>query len=227
MECQCTKTAASKTSPVADQTEFDLPDCRNSTCRLIRWMVGPHVRKCVDIIHLLLGQRFCRRVLYHIQMIRIGLNQPLSGKWICVAVLSVKAFGVQKLIFFHLFIRFQNLCIIHTVQILDLADRSIDIGNVLDIQSGIQCLCNLNDRAFAHSIRNQVCTRIQKNGTLKLIGPVIIMCKSSKTRLDTTQNDWCLLICLTDQIAVHNCCIIRSLSHHSARCIRILLPSFL
>ena len=41
MERQCAKTASSKTSSVADQTEFNLLDCRNSAFCLVRRMVSP------------------------------------------------------------------------------------------------------------------------------------------------------------------------------------------
>ena len=43
--------------------------------------------------------------------------------------------------------------------------RSPDKGNIFYIQPGSQRICNLNDGMFSHSIGNQVCLGIQKDGT--------------------------------------------------------------
>ena len=47
------------------------------------------------------------------------------------------------------------------------------------------------------------------------------MCQSSETCLDPSEDDRCLLIYLTDQVAVYNRCVIRTLSHHASRRISI------
>ena len=175
MECQCTKTAASKTSPVADQTEFDLPDCRNSTCRLIRWMVGPHVRKCVDIIHLLNRKRFCRWILDNIKVVPVLLHKTFSRKGIRIFILDIEAFRITSLICFDLIIGRQGNRIVYGIQTVCLIDSSVDKCDILHIKTGVQRVRDLNDRLLAHSVRDQVCLGIHENRVLHLVRPVIVV----------------------------------------------------
>ena len=51
VKCKRTETASSETSPVADQAEADLRNCRDSSFRFIRRMISPHIRQIINIIH--------------------------------------------------------------------------------------------------------------------------------------------------------------------------------
>ena len=115
MERQCAKTASSKTSSVADQTEFNLLDCRNSAFCLVRRMVSPLIRKRVNIIHLHLCQWCCRWILYYIQMFRIRFYKTFSVKCIRIQILCVKAAGIIHLVRFEVFKGRKDFRIINTV----------------------------------------------------------------------------------------------------------------
>ena len=80
---------------------------------------------------------------------------------------------------------------------------SCHICDLLNRNSALQCLCDLEDRVFTHSIRDQICAGINQYAVLNLIFPVIIMSQSAKTRLNSAENDRCMLINLTNQITVN------------------------
>lgn len=48
-------------------------------------------------------------------------------------------------------------------------DCPADIGDILNVDAGGKCLCDLNDRTLAHTIGDQVCTGIHQNGPFDLI----------------------------------------------------------
>jgi len=60
-----------------------------------------------------------------------------------------------------------------------------------------------------------------------MITPIIIMCQSSKAGFNSAQDNRRLLIYLANQIAIYDCCIIRTFAHHASRCIGIRFSSFL
>ena len=165
MEGQGTKAAGSKAAAVTDQAELDLPDSRNTTCRLIGRMVGSHIGKIIDIIHFLLTQWFCRWILYHIDMSLIRLYQTFPGKRICVAVLDKKALCILLFVLLKLRKIRKQLIIVDRVQIFGPVHGSINKRNVFDVDSAVQGICDLYDRVFPHSIGNNICLGIQQNRT--------------------------------------------------------------
>ena len=169
MESQCAEIAAAETASVADQAEFHFTDRRYSSEFFIGRMIRSHIGKAVHIIHFLLGKWFRRWILNHIKMVRIRFHQTFAGIGIRILILGVETLGIEKLVFFHCFVGFQHDCIINAVQTLHFADSSVKIGQIFDIESGIQCFCNLNDRAFPHSIGNQICSGIQKDGAFQTV----------------------------------------------------------
>ena len=56
-------------------------------------------------------------------------------------------------------------CIINAFTVSRLINSSINEGNILNIQTAVQSVRNLNDTVLAHSIRDKVCTGIKQNGT--------------------------------------------------------------
>ena len=76
---------------------------------------------------------------------------------------------------------------------------------------------------FPHSVGNEIRSRIQKDAAAYLILPIIIMGKTTKARLDPSQYDRGMLICLTDQITVDYCRHVRTKAHLSSRRVGILL----
>ena len=169
--------AAPKASPVADQAELHFRDSWHASQFLIGRMVRPPIRISVDLIHLGLIKRHGRRILYHVQMLIIRLDQPLSGKWIRILVLGIKTTRIRKFLFFHFFIPGQGYGVVDALQTLGPVYGSWNERNVLDVDSALQRLGNLNDRPFPHPIGDQVRARIQKDGALQPVRPVVVMRK--------------------------------------------------
>ena len=169
--------AAPKASPVADQAELHFRDGWHASQFLIGRMVRPPIRIPVNLIHLRLVKRHGRRILYHVQMLIIRLYQPLSGKWIRILVLGIKTARVRKFFSLHLFIFWKGYSVVDALQAFGPIYGSWNEGNILDIDSALQRLGNLNDRTFPHPIGDQIRTRIQKNGALQPVRPVVVMRK--------------------------------------------------
>ena len=152
MKRQGTKTAATIAATIADQTEFHLFDCRNTTCFFIGRMIGSHIRKCIYGIHLTGSQWFGWRILHDIAFIWIRLNEPLCCKWIRIAILCIKTVGIGFLAGTDFFVRWQCNTIVYTVRILCLVYCAVDISKIFDINATAQPLCHSHDTAFSHSI---------------------------------------------------------------------------
>ena len=60
MEGQCTEITASKAASVADKRKLHLAYSRHSACLLVARMISPHIRECIDLIHLILRQWLLR-----------------------------------------------------------------------------------------------------------------------------------------------------------------------
>ena len=123
-------------------------------------MIRSHIRQRIDIIHFYLGQWKCRWILYHIEVVRIRLYQSFSVESIRIKILGIKASGISQPVCFQLFKRGKDLCIVDAVEILCFDDSSVDIGNLFHRNAGIQCLCNLDDGVFSHSVRKNIRTGI-------------------------------------------------------------------
>ena len=95
MERQRTEAAAAEAATVADQAEFHLRERRDPACRIVGRMPPPHIRKCVDIIHLLNRKRFCRWVLDNIKVVPVLLHKTFSRKGIRIFILDIEAFRMD------------------------------------------------------------------------------------------------------------------------------------
>ena len=69
---------------------------------------------------------------------------------------------------------------------------------------------------FAHSIRDYVCSGIKKYAVFYFVVPIVIMGQSSQAGFNSTQNNGCLFISLTNQIAVYDHRTVRAKSHLTA-----------
>ena len=175
MERQRTEAAAAEAATVADQAEFHLRERRDPACRIVGRMPPPHIRKCVDIIHLLNRKRFCRWVLDNIKVVPVLLHKTFSREGIRIFILDIEAFRITSLICFDLIIGRQGNRIVYGIQTVRLIDSSVDKCDILHIKTGVQRVRDLNDRLLAHSVGDQVCLGIHKNRVLHLVRPVIIV----------------------------------------------------
>ena len=130
-------------------------------------MGTPCIRQCINIIHLFLGKRHCRRILHDIYLMRIRFHQHFPGKRIGIVILDLKALCIQLFICLHFFVRRQINFIIKAVFVAGFEYGSSDIRNVGDIHAGCQCIRDLHNGFFTHAIGDQICTAVQQYGTFK------------------------------------------------------------
>ena len=152
MKGQRTEITAAKTSAITGKTESDLLNRRNATFLLIHRMIGPHKRKMIHIIHLLLCQWICRWILHHIALIAIIFYQNLCLIWIRILMLDPEASCILFFLLFYLFERRKIQRFRYMFHTFTAVYRSPDKGNIFYIQPGSQRICNLNDGMFSHSI---------------------------------------------------------------------------
>ena len=217
MKSQGTEITATKAPSVACQAELDFFQCRNSAQLLIHGMNFLRIRQGIYIIHFLLCQGQSRRILYNISLCPIRFCHWSGAEWICILILNGKAVCINLLIYFYFLIRRKNNRIINSRQIPALKYSSCNIGKFLYRQSTCQRICNLYDRMLTHSIGNHICPGIKEYTVFYFILPIIIMCQSSQAGFNPTQDNGCLFISLTDQIAVHDHRAVRTKSHLASR----------
>ena len=152
MEGQCTEITASKAASVADKRKLHLAYRRHSACLLVAWMISPHIRECIDLIHLLLRQRLLRWILHHKRRVVIWLYEPLCTERISIAVLYVKASCKLPLIlFYNVIVRKLNR-ILYDIPVLCLEHGTIYKRNILYIHTAGKRIRYLDDASFSHAI---------------------------------------------------------------------------
>ena len=102
VERQRAETAGPTAAAVARQTVFDFPKRRHTAVFFIAWVIGAHVWKRIDIIHLLLCQRTGRRILYNVALALIRLCHRLRIDGIGIFILNRKALRIRPLALPHL-----------------------------------------------------------------------------------------------------------------------------
>ena len=216
MERQSTEITAAETAPVARQAEFDLLQSRDSAFGVIHRMPGILIGKVVNIVHLLLAQWKCRRVLDHASSISVALCHRSGSKRVGISVLLGKAFGIGFFVRRYCLIGRKDDRIISARQIFALINGSRNESDLIYRKAALKRLRDLDDRMLSHSIRNKIRPGIQKDTAAHLVFPIIIVCEASKACLDPAQDDRCMFIRLTDQVTVHHGRHVRAQSHLAA-----------
>ena len=216
MEGQCTERTGTETAAVADQTEFDLFDGGNAAESLIAGMIIPAVGKIIHGVHFFRGQRLLRGVLHHHQTMLIGFRQTLGGEWVAVRILHLEGFGIDPLVVQNFLIGGENNGGQAVIQIVGLEHGAVDVGDVLDIQTGVQSVGDFHHAALTHAVHQQVGLRVQKNGALHAVRQIVIVAQTAQAGLDAADQNRHILIGLADQITVDHGGIVRTLAHDAA-----------
>ena len=152
MEGQSTEVTSSKAASVADKRKLHLAYSRHSACLLVAWVISPHIRECINLIHLLLRQWLLRWILHHKRRVVIWLYEPLCTERISIAVLYVKApCKLPLILFYNVIIRKLNR-IIYDIPVLRLENCAIYKRNILYIHTAGKRIRYLNDASFSHAI---------------------------------------------------------------------------
>ena len=186
-----------------------------------------HERKRVDIIHLELGERCRRRVLYDEHRPIVAFVDTLRNDRICVPVLDGEALRVLPLIAADLLIVREADGIVDLILVACFIDRTGDPGDVLHLETGVQGICDLDDTVLAHAVGQKVGTTVEEHGTAYAVGPVVIVCEPTQTRLDTADDDRSMLIAFPYQVTVNRHRAVWTLAHDTARCVGVGLPMML
>ena len=128
---QRAETAASETSPTADQRKFHFRHGRHAACLFIRRVRRAHVRQVVHIVHLLRCQRLRRRILHHKHLVRIGFYQRLCLIRIGIFLLRHKTLRIEPLILSAFLVGGQHNPFIYGRNILRTVGRSFDKRDIL------------------------------------------------------------------------------------------------
>ena len=187
-------------------------------------MVGPRVRKCVDIIHFLLSQGLCRRILDHPDR-PVGLDQTFSVKRVRVLHLNPEAFRQIQPVRLKLLEGWQHQVIDNILMPLCLIAGSRDKCKIADIKSAVQRIRNFNDRVLAHPVGDQVRAAVHQKRPSDFVLPVIVMRKPSQRSFDTAGDDGNIAKDTPDQVAVNHAGTIRPFSTYASRCVRILMSA--
>ena len=152
MEGKGAKTAAAEAAAVTDQAELNLRYGRNAACRLIGRVIVPHIRKGVNIIHLFFTQWPGRRILHHIKMLSVRLNQPSSREGVRITVLGIKALCIFLLVRRQLPIGWQHHFIVNRCQGLRPVNRAVNKRDIPDIDAAVQRIGYLHNGALPHAV---------------------------------------------------------------------------
>ena len=94
----------------------------------------------------------------------------------------------------------------------------------MDVHPVVERVGNFNDGALAHAVDEKVGLRVEQNGALELIGPVVVMREPPKACLNAADDDGGFFVALADQIAVDRHSVVRALSHEAAGRVCVNLP---
>ena len=178
-------------------------------------MVGPAIGQGVHRIHFRHSQGLLGRVLNH-KFLAVGLGQPLGGKGVTVAILGFEGLGIEPLVLLDFFKGRQQDGGQTLVQLLGFVYRSVDVGDVLHIHSGVQGIRDFHDAFFTHAVHQKVRLSVQQNRALHTVGPVIVVAQTAQTGFNSADENGYVFIGLPDQVTVHDGGIIRALSHDAA-----------
>ena len=226
MEGQGAEGAGAEAAPVGHQTEFDLLDGRHATGFFVAGVVGAAVGKLVDGIHLLGAQGLLGRILHHI-FLAVGLRQPLGGEGVAVGVLDFEGLGIELFVGLHFLKGRQHKGGQAVVQLLCPEHSSIHKGDVSGFQPGVQGIRQLHDAPLAHAIHENVRLRIQQNGALHGVRPVVVVPQPPQAGLNAADEDGHIGVGLADQVAVAHRGVVRALAHDAAGGEGIGFPSAL
>ena len=85
-------------------------------------------------------------------MIRVWFRQTLSIESVSIEILSIKTVGISLFVCFQIFVGRKKFCVIDPVPVFYFHDRTVDISQLVYRDSCIQCISDLDDRAFPHPV---------------------------------------------------------------------------
>ena len=109
-----------------------------------------------------------RRVLHHIDAVGVGLYQAVSGDGIHVLLLHIKAARVVELVGGKVVPAGQQVVVVDLVERARAVDGAVDIGDLIDGQSRVERVGDLDDRVLAHAVDEDVAPESSSTERLSL-----------------------------------------------------------
>ena len=198
-----TEMAMPEAAALTRQTELNLLQSRHAAVFIVIGMPTTRKRQFVNSIHFRRSQWLCRRSLHDKPIFR-RLNNRLSVKRVLLFILNFKSFGKFMLIRFNLFIRRAKNGILNIRRLTGHIANAANIVHFRRRFSFRQRVCYLSYRMFTHTVAQNIGLTVQEHGMTHLIGPIIVMSKSSETRFNPADNDGYVFIGFTHAVGVYN-----------------------
>ena len=134
---------------------------------------------------------------------RVFLGKNVRGEGIEVFVLRRETRCIFARVLLHLLEAWQNDGIVgKVIERAHFVDGTVNETQVMYREAAGQGICYLDNGPLAHAVRDEIGPRIEQDGALEAIRPVIVMRETTQTRLDTAEDDGRLLIRAANEIAV-------------------------
>ena len=202
VEGEGAKRALAKTAAVGANGKLDLGKGRHAARRVVIGMPVACVGEFGHLVHLVGGECRRRRVLHHIDAVGVGLYQAMPGDGVHILLLHVKAARVVELVGGKVIPAGQQVVVVDLVERVRAVNGAVDIGNLIDGQSGVERVGDLDDRVLAHAVDEDVGARVEQYRALELVLPVVVVGQAAQARLDAADDDGGVLERLADEVAI-------------------------
>lgn len=126
----------------------------------------------------------------------------MAGDGVHILLLHVKAARVVELVGGKIVPAGQQVVVVDLVERVGAVDGAVDIGNLVDGQSRVERVGDLDNRVLAHAVDEDVGARVEQHRALELVLPVVVVGQATQACLDATDNDGGVLKRLADEVAV-------------------------
>ena len=168
VEGEGAKRALAKTAAVGANRKLDLGKGRYAACRVVVGMPIACVGEFGNLVHLVCGECCRRRVLHHIDAVGVGLYQTMPGDGVHVLLLHIKTARVVELVGGKVVPAGQQVVVVDLVERTRAVDGTVDVGDLIDRQSGIERVGDLDDRMLAHAVDEDVAPESSSTERLSL-----------------------------------------------------------
>ena len=202
VEGEGAKRALAKTAAVGANGKLDLSKGRHAACRVVVGMPIACVGEFGNLVHLVGGECCRRRVLHHVHAVGIWLYQAMPGDGVHILLLHVKAARVVELVGGKVVPAGKQVVVVDLVERAGAVDGAVDIGNLIDGQSRVERVGDLDDRVLAHAVDEDVGARVEQYRALELVLPIVVVGQATQARLDAADDDGGVLERLADEVAI-------------------------
>ena len=126
----------------------------------------------------------------------------MSGDGVHILLLHIEAACVVELVGGKVVPAGQQVVVVDLVERTRAVDGAVDIGDLIDGQSRVERVGDLDNRVLAHAVDEDVGARVEQYRALELVLPVVVVSQAAQACLDAADDDGSVLERLTDEVAV-------------------------